>query len=61
MTILIHLLFHVPMNSFPDDLLYDFPRAQREAIWPIVPQIPLPALYEDGCNICLSSVTRDLP
>lgn len=59
LTLSSHLL-HMPRNLFQEDLLQDFPRNLNEAVPPIVSQIILLSFSEDGCNICLSSVVRDL-
>ena len=54
-----HLL-HMPRNAFQEDLLQDFPRNLSEAVPPVVSQIILLVFSEDGCNVCPSSVVRDL-
>lgn len=51
---------HMARNVLQKDLLQDFPRNLSEAVPPVVSQIILLAFCEGGCNICLSSVVRDL-
>lgn len=51
---------HMARNVLQKDLLQDFPRNLSEAVPPVVSQIILLSFSEGGCNICLSSVVRDL-
>ncbi|PKU42644.1 hypothetical protein llap_7061 [Limosa lapponica baueri] len=54
-------VLHALHNGTQDDLFRDLPRHRSQTDRPVVPWIILPALLVDGCHICWTPVSWDLP